>query len=559
MHKLYIMKFKFTQSLFFAVSVFSSQLLMAAAGDYRSAGTGNWGSASSWEIDNGVTWVPASAAPTSADGVITILTGHTITVAAPVTTDQTFVDAGGTLTVNGGTLTLAGAGTQLTVNGTLNLSSANAITGTGNLLVNSIFNWTDGTLSAITTSAAASTVNLSGNITKNLSANFTNNGTFNWATGATAGGISFTNATFTNNGTVNEQFQSNRGFVNTGINSFINNGTFNKTTAFTFFNNNVPFTNAASGIIVGSGTITINPGTMVNNGTIRPGVGVGTIAMSSGTVSGQNTTVTIQLEDLTGAGTGNDLLSLATPAPSTNINLATVTLSISEGTAVPLGSYTIFTTDANGTFINNFANIASLPPNFAVIVNPTSVILNKISPSLPAVWGEFQAIAKNNKVNLSWTTLQEENTSYFSVEYSLDGKEFKSLGTVPAAGSTASARTYQFIHAAPNTSVVNYYRIKLHDLDGKSSSSSTRPVRFSGGAAVAVQASPNPFVNKLQLTVHQEAVHVRISDMNGRMLRSLNLQPGLHNVDMSNLSSGSYTLVIYKQNKVIQSQTIIKQ
>jgi hypothetical protein len=553
------MKIIFTKLIFFSVLLLLSADLKAAAGDYRSVASGNWNSPASWEVDNGVTWIPAVAAPTSADGIVTIRTGHTITISVAVTIDQTFVDVGGILAVSSANLTISGAGTQLTVNGTLDLTTGNTISGTGTIIVNGTFNWTSGTLSAVTNTAAAATVNLSGNVTKNLSANFTNGGTFNWATGATAGGISFTNATFTNNGTVNEQFQSNRGFINTGTNNFINNGTFNKTTNFTFFNNNVPFTNSSTGIIQGPGTLSFNPGTMINNGTIRPGAAVGTITMNSGAVSGQSTTLNIQLEDLSGPGLGNDLLSLVPPAPATNINLATVTLNISEGAAVPLGSYTILTTDANGTFINNFLNVSSLPPNFAVIVNAGSVVLNKLSPSLPAVWGEFKAIAKNNKVELTWMTLQEDNTESFSIEHSVDGKNFKTLGIIPAAGSSPISKYYQFTHISPNLSSVNYYRIKLNDLDGKSSNSLTRPVRFSGGIAIAVQVAPNPFVNQIQLTVHNEAAVIRVSSLSGQLIKSVNLQPGLHTLDMSYLPAGTYMFSVYKQNKLIQSQTIIKQ
>src|SRR5699024_8525045 len=55
---------------------------------YRSAATGNWESASTWEIFNGTGWVPASTAPSSVDGVITIRSPHVVTINASITLDQ---------------------------------------------------------------------------------------------------------------------------------------------------------------------------------------------------------------------------------------------------------------------------------------------------------------------------------------------------------------------------------------------------------------------------------------------------------------------------------------
>lgn len=102
----------------------SSALFAAANGDYRSKATGNWSSTSSWEFYNGTSWVAATGTPTSADGSITILSGHTVTVTVSITADQVIVDPGGSLTVfSGKNLTIAnGTGDDLTVNGTVTIN-----------------------------------------------------------------------------------------------------------------------------------------------------------------------------------------------------------------------------------------------------------------------------------------------------------------------------------------------------------------------------------------------------------------------------------------------------
>ena len=99
------------------------QAYAAVSGDYRSIATGNWGSTSTWETYNGSSWVAAGVTPGSTNNVITIQTGHTVTIAANVTVDQVVVDAGGTLIVQSAkTMTLAnGTGDDLTVNGILTI------------------------------------------------------------------------------------------------------------------------------------------------------------------------------------------------------------------------------------------------------------------------------------------------------------------------------------------------------------------------------------------------------------------------------------------------------
>ena len=107
--------------------------VLPAAPQYRSVASGNWGSASTWEQSTnlGATWVPAVGTPTSAEGVVTVRTGHTVTVAASVAADELTIEAGANVTVaSGQTLTIDdGTGTDALVDGTL--ETAGTITNNG--------------------------------------------------------------------------------------------------------------------------------------------------------------------------------------------------------------------------------------------------------------------------------------------------------------------------------------------------------------------------------------------------------------------------------------------
>lgn len=115
-----VTKKQFKSILFTAfLSLCSIPVFSQATGDYRSFASGTWATAANWETFNGTAWVTAATAPASTNGVITILSGHTMTIGANVTIDQVVIDAGGTVNWTGGTCTFAaGAGVDLLINGT---------------------------------------------------------------------------------------------------------------------------------------------------------------------------------------------------------------------------------------------------------------------------------------------------------------------------------------------------------------------------------------------------------------------------------------------------------
>ncbi len=562
------MKRNFTfLSLFFITLCVGTATFAQVTGDYRSVNApnpagGNWSDITKWERYNGSAWVAAPTAPTFTDETITIRSGDNILLNVSVTADQLVVEAGGTLSINvffsasgGNDLTLNnGTGTDLTVNGLLILRSFNVINGPGTMDVNGTFNWFSGRLGAVTTTTASAVTNFDLDFAKTLTANLTNAGTINWATGVSPVNITITNCIFTNNGTVNEQFQGNSGFFNGGGTlGFVNNGIFHKTSTNQFANSTVPFTNA--GTISGLGGMNLNFLTVTNSGTISPGNSPGILAATESLISGQPTTLAIEVVNGSGAGTGHDQINLNIGAAGAT-TLSSATLTVTEvGGLAPFQPYTILTT--NGTFSGTFAT-ENIPSGYTITYNASSVVVTKIAFPLPAVWGDFTATTKSNAVELNWTTLQEINTSHYVVEHATNGSDFKSIGTIPAAGNSAAVLSYSFKHNNPNQSANNTYRIRLVDLDGKSEYSLARSVRFNKGNVVVVTATPNPFVNSLQIQVLEKNVNINIIDLNGRVHKSLRLQQGVHNINTSELPSGVYTLTIYRENKEVETQRIIK-
>jgi hypothetical protein len=99
----------------------SIQAQSLATDFFRSIASGDWTSTAVWESSpDNTSWIPATLSPNFNSSGIVIRNGHTIDLNSSVTIDQTVIDFGGTLILNGAnTLNITdGAGIDFRVNGT---------------------------------------------------------------------------------------------------------------------------------------------------------------------------------------------------------------------------------------------------------------------------------------------------------------------------------------------------------------------------------------------------------------------------------------------------------
>ena len=102
-----------------------------SAGDFRSLTSGQWSKSGTWEEFDGTNWVDTRNTPDgrAATGTITIRAGHTVTANSSGSYDQLIVEAGATLSVSKAITIVDGAGTDLTVSGTLDVGNTVQLTG----------------------------------------------------------------------------------------------------------------------------------------------------------------------------------------------------------------------------------------------------------------------------------------------------------------------------------------------------------------------------------------------------------------------------------------------
>jgi len=267
------------------VFISSNSLFGQSAGDYRSVDSGSWHDFYTWEYYWGNSWGFAPNIPNHTAGQITIRAGHLVTISSSLTIDETVIEEGATLTLNGGNLTINdGEGIDLLVSGTFNISSG--FYGSGSTVINNLCNWISGTVFSELTINESGTLSIIGGTAKNIRGTLSNQGTINWINGdlQTYGGGQINNL---EGGLFNIQcdMNINQHAISHSSGSFENYGTLQK------ISGHGGTSNILSGTFTNHGTVSVDNATLhVTSSTVDTGhtgtfnlVNDGVYHISSGT------------------------------------------------------------------------------------------------------------------------------------------------------------------------------------------------------------------------------------------------------------------------------------
>jgi hypothetical protein len=179
---------------------------------------------------------------------------------------------------------------------------------------------------------------------------------------------------------------------------------------------------------------------------------------------------------------------------------------------------------------------------------------------VPVTLLSFDATRTLQGNKASWTTTQEINSRQFTVQHSTDNRQYSNLATLAAAGTSLQSRSYQFVHQNPAKGI-NYYRLKMEDLDGKTTYSSIRTVRNNANLDVVIY--PVPVKEQLQLAVYTDkAAQASIIVVNAQgikvMQKQVLLQNGTNNFSYAagKLSAGTYVLQVQLPTQTLQRSFI---
>jgi Secretion system C-terminal sorting domain len=183
-----------------------------------------------------------------------------------------------------------------------------------------------------------------------------------------------------------------------------------------------------------------------------------------------------------------------------------------------------------------------------------NVVVSALPLTLPVTLTSFTANKAEAANQLTWATASEQNASHYTVERSLDAKNFAPIGKVSAQGKAA---TYNFTDDAPLS--ISYYRLRQVDVDGAETFS--KIVSVSQDTKGRISITPNPTSDKVNINLNQkeasnQTTTVILSDMTGRQILTQSTTSGALELDMSNLAKGMYVLTVQSNNAIYQEKII---
>lgn len=161
---------------------------------------------------------------------------------------------------------------------------------------------------------------------------------------------------------------------------------------------------------------------------------------------------------------------------------------------------------------------------------------------------------------LEWESADEKNFKGYTIEHSLNGRDFTSIGFVAGKGNGL----YSFVHPSL-TPGYHYYRLKMEDIDGTFRYSNIETIEYRK-AAGNYQVYPNPNTDgwfHLDISdATSDGVSVAITNVAGQLIHRFdleNLSDNSRNIFHLPFASGVYTMTITPENGVpVQKRLVIE-
>jgi hypothetical protein len=223
------------------------------------------------------------------------------------------------------------------------------------------------------------------------------------------------------------------------------------------------------------------------------------------------------------------------------------------------------TADANGIFTGTL-NVAGMgvTANVTEITNTATEYASTGSTSefganrlvelaMPVTLAAFSAKKESGIVQLNWLTTEEVNSDYFEIQHSTDGGSWDIVARIASHENSSETRAYQYEHISPAAGM-NYYRLKMVDLDGTYAMSRMVNVHFEVPGVIAY---PNPVTAELYFKMPGSApLKVEVMDMQGNM----KLVPKLvdQKVNLGQLPAGKYIVRVTDTAGAVKTFLVVR-
>ena len=181
---------------------------------------------------------------------------------------------------------------------------------------------------------------------------------------------------------------------------------------------------------------------------------------------------------------------------------------------------------------------------------------------LPIELINFEATCLNNNINIEWCTASEKENDFFTIEQSIDGANFNSIGKVYGNGTTQEKHCYKFITPSIS-SELNYFRLTQTDNHKQTTSSkiiSTKTCNESK-SNILLANNGSEKVGVILNTDSEKPLQLYVHNSLGELIDKKDIQPvkGYNNivVELNNVSNALYYVSVYNVSEKLISKKIV--
>lgn len=194
---------------------------------------------------------------------------------------------------------------------------------------------------------------------------------------------------------------------------------------------------------------------------------------------------------------------------------------------------------------------------WAYIIIPTPLPISLLS---------FEGLRSKGRVDLKWITLSEKENDYFTIEKSINGREFISIGKVQGAGTINVPQYYSYRDVDSGEPVL-YYRLRQTDYDGTYTLSHIISLRRNNLHDLQMTIYPNPSTGEqmvLKVNGLSENATFVLSDILGRPVIEKNISGDENHSALelitpaAKLEAGSYLATLYLEGQKLTTRIIIR-
>lgn len=219
----------------------------------------------------------------------------------------------------------------------------------------------------------------------------------------------------------------------------------------------------------------------------------------------------------------------------------------------------VFTNPGGGAISGTTFNTATVQAKFystsllglgTITVDQMRMSAATGSAPLPVTYSTLALREEGGVALLQWSTAQELNNDYFSIERSADGRRWETVGQVAGQGTTQEEASYRFMDApGPGRW---YYRLLQVDYDGQSAYSDVLSVVLSSKAGPVVKVVNPVRGQALQLqwaVPPAQPMALQLSGLQGQAVYRAELAPAADwSAALPGLPPGLYVLTLAGQD-----------